>query len=393
MIDKVIGVGEIAKVAIESVAFGGSGVGRVGPVVIFVPFTAPGDVIEARIVTVKKNYLIGEIVRIISPSADRIGPICQYFSRCGGCQYQHLSYEVQLRIKERQTAETFERIGRIASPPVRGIIPSPRPFGYRGKAEFHGVPAGEKVRLGFMDTGGGEVVDIDQCAIVEESINSELARLRERLGPGKTPARRTRYILWSGVPYPPPRGYVTRRVGEMELTVPSGGFFQGNLFLTEALIERTVELCAPEESDRVLDACCGSGLFSLFLASRVREVIGVEISGGAIRCAKRNAERHGIANARFLRGDVETVLSRLTTENARFDTVVMDPPRTGCTPATLAAIDRLRPRRVVYVSCNPATQARDVRRLIDGGFSLEALLPVDMFTQTQHIEVIALLVR
>ncbi|MBN2397715.1 MAG: 23S rRNA (uracil(1939)-C(5))-methyltransferase RlmD [Deltaproteobacteria bacterium] len=390
--DQTISAGEIAEVAIESVAFGGNGVGRVGPVVIFVPFTAPGDVIEVRIVMVKKNYLIGEIIRIISPSADRTEPDCLYFSRCGGCQYQHLTYEAQLRIKERQVAETFERIGKVTAPPVGSIIPSPRPFGYRGKAEFHGISVGGKGRLGFMDTVGGEVVDIDHCAIVDESINSELARLRERLGTGKPLTHRTRYIMWSGYPYPPGR-LVTRRVGKIDLTVPSGGFFQGNLSLTETLVERAVELCALEGSDRVLDACCGSGLFSLFLAPRVREVTGVEISGPAVRCAEQNAQRHHITNARFIQGDLDVVLTGMAGEGAQYDTVLLDPPRTGCTPATLAAIARLRPGRIVYVSCNPATQARDVGRLVDGGFSLKALLPIDMFPQTQHIEVIALLVR
>jgi len=377
---------------IESVAFGGSGVGRVGPLVVFVPFTAPGDLVEARIVEVKKRYLIGEIARILSPSPDRVEPLCPYFSRCGGCQYQHLSYGAQLRIKERQSAETFERIGKIAAPPVRGVIPSTLPFNYRGKAEFHGIPVPGGIRLGFMDSSGGALVEIDRCAIVDESINSELARLRQGLASKKTPSGRRRYILWSGLPYPAGT-YVTRKIGTAELTVPGGGFFQGNLSLTETLVDRVVGLCAPKESDRVLDACCGSGLFSLIVAPHVSEVIGVEISGAAVRCAARNAENLGITNARFHQGDVEAVLTRLANEGARFDTVLIDPPRIGCTAGTLAAIDRLRPGRIVYVSCNPATQARDIRRLIDAGFSLDTLQPIDMFPQTQHIEVIALLVR
>jgi 23S rRNA (uracil1939-C5)-methyltransferase len=158
-------------------------------------------------------------------------------------------------------------------------------------------------------------------------------------------------------------------------------------------VERVVEMCHPEESGRVLDACCGCGLFSLFVAPHVSEVIGVEISGAAVGCAARNAENLGITNARFHRGDVEAVLTRLADEGARFDTVLIDPPRVGCTAGTLAAIDRLRPERIVYVSCNPATQARGIRRPIDAGFSLDTLQPIDMFPQTQHIEVIALLVR
>ena len=388
-----LSAGEIIEVVVDTLAFGGDGVGRVGPLVVFVPFTAPGDVVEVEIVKAKKNYRTGEPVRIMCASPDRVEPICPYFSLCGGCQYQHLPYEVQLRIKERQVTETFERIGKIAAPPVKAIIPSPRPFGYRGKAEFHGVPApGGGFHLGFMDRSGGTVVDIDRCAIVDESINTELIRLRQRLVAGKTPTHRTRYITSSGTSYPPWKT-ITRRIGEMELTVPSGGFFQGNLSLTEILVERAVEMCVPKGADRILDACCGSGLFSLFMASHVREVIGVEISGAAVRCAKNNADKHRITNTHFSRGDLDVALARLAGERMRFDTVLIDPPRTGCTPETLAAIDRLRPDRVVYVSCNPATQARDVRRLIDTGFSLEALQPVDMFPQTQHIEVIAALVR
>ena len=391
--DQNVRAGEIIEVAIDTIAFGGSGVGRVGPVVVFVPFTAPGDVVEVRIVKVKKNYLIGEIAQVLSASPDRVEPSCPSFSLCGGCQYQHLPYGTQLKTKERQVAESFERIGKIAAPPVGTIIPSPLPFGYRGKAEFHGAPApGGDFHLGFMDTQGGTVVDIERCAIVDGSINTEFAKLRGGLAAGKPPSGRRRYILWSGAPYPP-RRYITRQVGERELAVPAAGFFQGNLSLTETLVGRVVELCALKETDQVLDACCGSGLFSLFIAPRVRELIGIEINGAAVRCAARNAENHGITNARFQKGDVEAVLNGLAGEGARVDTVLIDPPRTGCTTRTLAAIDRLGPERIVYVSCNPATQARDVRHLVDRGFRLETLLPIDMFPQTQHVEVIALLVR
>jgi len=381
--------GDIIEVSIETVAFGGSGVGRVGPMVVFVPFTAAGDVVEAKIAGVKKNYLTGEIVKILSASPDRVDPVCPYFSLCGGCQYQHLSYEAQLKTKERQVAETFERIGKITSPPVETIIPSPLPLGYRGKAEFHGIPAsGGGLHLGFMDTSGGGLVDIRRCDIVDESINTECVRLAS----GKIPSGRRRYIFWSGAPYPP-EPYIARTVGEKELVTSSSGFFQGNTSLVETLTQRAIEMCDPKESDSVLDACCGCGLFSLFIAPRVREVLGVEINGAAIHCAIRNVEQYGITNTGFKKGDVEGILGGLAGKGTRVDTVLIDPPRVGCTEKTLSAIDRLQPGRIVYVSCNPATQARDVRRLVDKGFRLEALQPIDMFPQTQHIEVIASLVR
>ncbi|MDO9515670.1 MAG: 23S rRNA (uracil(1939)-C(5))-methyltransferase RlmD [Syntrophales bacterium] len=391
--DQSVCAGDIIEVSIGTIAFGGSGVGRVGPMVVFVPFTAVGDVVEAKIVKVKKNYLTGEIVKILSASPDRADPVCPYFSLCGGCQYQHLSYEVQLRTKERQVTESFERIGKIADPPVETIIPSPLPLGYRGKAEFHGIPApGGGFHLGFMDTEGGGLVDIGRCDIVDESINTEYVRLRERIASGKIPSHRTRYILWSGVSYPS-ESYITRTVGEKNLVVSSSGFFQGNASLVETLTQHVVEMCDLKESDRVLDACCGCGLFSLFIAPRVREVFGIEINGAAVSCATRNAKNHGITNARFQRGDMEGILNRLAREDAQVDTVLLDPPRVGCTEKTLSAIDRLQPERIVYVSCNPATQARDVRRLTDKGFRLETLQPIDMFPQTQHIEVIAALAR
>ncbi|MDD5724024.1 MAG: class I SAM-dependent RNA methyltransferase [Syntrophales bacterium] len=391
--EHIASVGDSIEVSIETVALGGSGIGRIGPMVVFVPFTAAGDVVKIKIDGVKKNYLTGEIVKILSASPDRVEPLCPYFSLCGGCQYQHLSYEAQLKTKERQVAESFERIGKIVSPPVKTIIPSPLSFGYRGKAEIHGVPApGGGFHMGFMDRKGEGLVDIQRCDIVDESINTEYGRLRKELASGKRPSRRTRYILWSESSYPP-EPYITRTVGEKDLTVSSSGFFQGNTSLVETLTQRTIEMCAPEESDMILDACCGCGLFSLFIAPRVREVLGVEINGAAIHCAIRNIEQHGITNTGFKKGDVEDILNKLAGRGTRVDTVLIDPPRVGCTEKTLSAIDRLQPGKIVYVSCNPATQARDVRRLIDKGFRLEALQSIDMFPQTQHIEVIALLVR
>ncbi|MBW2648841.1 MAG: class I SAM-dependent RNA methyltransferase, partial [Deltaproteobacteria bacterium] len=211
--------GDIIETFIEAVAFGGSGVGRVGGMVIFVPFTAAGDTVEAKIVEAKRNYCIGEIREIITPSPDRVRPVCTHFSICGGCQYQHISYEAQLKIKEKQVAESFERIGKIASPPVRTIIPSPQAFNYRGKAEFHCIPdADEQLHLGFMDTVGGKLVEIETCNIVDESINREYRRLREMLASGEIPSHRRRYILWSETAYPPEK-YITRKAGGKELRI------------------------------------------------------------------------------------------------------------------------------------------------------------------------------
>ena len=391
--DEVLHAGDIIETSIEAVAFGGSGVGRVGGMVIFVPFTAAGDIIKAKIVEVKRNYCVGEIREIITPSPDRVSPVCPHFSICGGCQYQHMSYESQLKTKEMQVAESFERIGEIASPPVRAVIPSPQAFNYRGKAEFHCIPGVDgQLNLGFMDTGGGRLVDIQRCDIVDDSINMEYGRLRETLTSGKISSRRGRYILWSETAYPPEK-YITRNAGGKELRVANSGFFQGNIYLVDRLIERVIDMCNLKESDAVLDCYCGCGLFSLFIAPRVRKVTGMEIDGSAVECATYNAGKYSIINTDFHKGNVKDILGSFIREGARADIVLVDPPRTGCSRKTLSGLAGLKPERIIYISCNPATQARDIRRLIDMGFRLEELQPIDMFPQTKHIEVIASLVR
>ena len=391
--DERLRAGDIIETSIEAVAFGGSGVGRVGGMVIFVPFTAAGDTVEAKIVEAKRNYCIGEIREILTPSSDRIEPVCPHFSICGGCQYQHISYEVQLKIKEKQVAESFERIGKIASPPVRAVIPSPQAFSYRGKADFHCIPGVDgQLTLGFMDTGGGRLVDIQRCDIADESINMEYSRLREMLASGEIPSHRRRYILWSETAYPPEK-YITRRAGGKELRITNSGFFQGNLYLVDTLTQRVVEMCNLKEPDTVLDCYCGCGLFSLSIAPHVRKVTGMEIDGSAVECATYNAGKYGITNTDFYKGNVKNILGGLIREGVRANIILVDPPRTGCSRKTLSGLAGLNPERIIYISCNPATQARDIRSLIDMGFHLEELQPIDMFPQTKHIEVIASLVR
>ena len=391
--DNILHTGDIIKTSIKAVAFGGNGVGRVDDMVVFIPFTAAGDTVEAKITEVKRNYCIGEIREIITPSPDRVEPVCPYFSTCGGCQYQHISYEAQLETKERQVVESFERIGKITSPPVRAIIPSPQAFNYRGKAEFHCIPdADGQLNLGFMDTVGGKLIEIEACNIVDESINTEYRKLREMLASGEIPSYRKRYILWSETTYPPGK-YITRTAKEKEVRIANDGFFQGNIYLVDTLIEQIIDMCDLKKSDTVLDCYCGSGLFSLFIAPHVTKVLGMEISGTAVHCATHNTQEYGITNTRFYKGNVENILGRFIKENTRADIVLIDPPRTGCTKKTLARIDTLKPKRIIYISCNPASQARDIRYLASRGFSLETLQPIDMFPQTKHIEVIASLVR
>lgn len=383
--------GDVVTLTIETVAFGGEGIGRAENLVVFVPFTAEGDVAEVEIREAKKRFLRGRVRKLVTPSPQRAEPLCPYYGRCGGCHYQHIGYEKQVEMKGRQAAEAFVRIGKFQSPPVEPALASPLPYGYRGKGEFHversrdGAP-----RIGFMDTGGGRLVDIERCAIMEESINEQLAYLRR---PAHAPPRVDRYVVWS-LTGRSEEQHVVRLVKGREILVPHEGFFQANMALTDGLVDCVIELAAPRPGDAVLDLYCGSGLFSLFLAPSCARLAGIEIDGEAAACARLNMERHGISNAVFHHGDVRDVLEReFVGGKGAADAVVLDPPRAGCEREVLDCVAGLRPSRIVYVSCDPATLARDARLLVDGGFDLVTVRPVDMFPQTRHIECVALFAK
>ncbi|MBN2515756.1 MAG: class I SAM-dependent RNA methyltransferase [Deltaproteobacteria bacterium] len=392
--------GDIIQVTIDTVAFGGDGIGRIDRRVVFVPFTAEGDIVDVEIVDIRKKYVRGIIHTITQASPKRIVARCPYYYRCGGCQYQHISYHHQLRMKERQVTESFERIGKIPSPPVKTIIFSSRPFNYRGKAEYHlifrkdGYP-----EVGFMDVEGGTIVDVEQCEIVDESINRVYRRFREALMSGSETFQGDRFTVWSefdDTELPQDRfefSTIGRKVKDKIFFVPQEGFFQTNISLVDTLVDRVLAMAAATRSDVVLDLYCGSGLFSVFVSPCVRKVYGIEMNHEAARCARLNMDTYGVSNTEIVEGRVEDVLKSDFIGEKRIDAVILDPPRVGCGRGALARIAELKPSRIIYVSCNPTTQARDVRYLLDEGFSLMELQPIDMFPQTKHIEVIALLER
>ena len=383
--------GDSMTVTIETVAFGGDGIGRPENIVVFVPFTAQGDVAEIEIREAKKRFLRGRLRRLITPSADRVDPPCPYFRRCGGCHYQHIGYAKQVEMKTRQVAEAFERIGKFPSPPVEPVLPSPAPYGYRGKAEFHVERSRDgTARIGFMDAGGTRLVDIERCAIMEESINEQLVFLRK---PAHAPPRVDRYVVWSHMGRSEEK-HIVRIVKGKEILVPLEGFFQANRALTDGLVDTVLDLAGVGPAETVLDLYCGSGLFALFLAPSCARLIGIEIDGEAVECARLNMERQGIRSAVFHHGDVGRVLeAELGGANGTVDAVVLDPPRAGCESEALERLVGLGPARIVYVSCDPATLARDARLLVDGGFGLSVVRPLDMFPQTKHIECVALFLR
>jgi 23S rRNA (uracil1939-C5)-methyltransferase len=397
-------VGDTVKLAIKSVAFGGEGIGRIDNRVVFVPFTVDGDVVTVRINEVRKRYARGEVTAVDVPSPKRTDPRCVHYYRCGGCHYQHIDYAHQAEIKQQQVIDAFKRIGKISHPFVSPVITSPLIFNYRGKAEYHVGGLGTSTPVvGFKDSKGTAIIDVDRCEIVHESINDACRRFRkELLARRRHSAGETRKTFWSiedsqACQETPDRSIrfpiVTRSVKQRIFSVPANGFFQVHLSLVDVLVDQVVMKSALPLSDVIMDCYCGSGLFSIFLSPHVREVRGIEMNGKAVRCARATMRRYDAANVTIIEGRIEDVLQSLRGEIERIDGVVLDPPRTGCAGETLSRIIDMKPRRIVYVSCNPATQARDARMLLDGGFRLSEIQPLDMFPQTKHVEAIAVFDR
>jgi tRNA/tmRNA/rRNA uracil-C5-methylase (TrmA/RlmC/RlmD family) len=366
--------GQTVRVTIEDIAFGGEGVGRVNEFVVFVPFVAPGETVEVEWTEVKKRFGRARLLKVLEPSANRVEPACRYFGECGGCQYQHLSYPAQLQIKHKQASDLFQRIGGIDPARVEPVIPCPEPYGYRNRIMIRSQwdKFKQALNIGFLRADDRLVVDIEECKIAEPALNEEIRRVRQ---------------------HPPPKGgiKVVLRAEAEGWEVPRDSFFQNNFSLLPTLVE-TVGIRLRDGGSRFLiDAYCGVGFFSIELAGLVEEFAGVEVDTAAIQAARRNAKARGLSNGQFLSGRAEEMLPRML---GRFDagatTVILDPPRTGCPPEMLEALRKTGPRQVLYVSCHPATLARDLNVLCAGGvFEVTKIVPLDMFPQTQHMECVA----
>jgi 23S rRNA (uracil1939-C5)-methyltransferase len=338
---------------------------------------------------VKKRFATAELKFIHAPSPFRITPQCAAYTRCGACSYQHITYNHQVVLKNRQVHDTLKRIGRFDTIPMEDTIPSPQAYGYRGKADIHAT-TGERPEwaIGFAARATNSIVDLERCEIVHESINNALFLMRRDGAPAG------RWPLWSAPAEEVPESRIIRRVKGREMLIPRDGFFQANLYLTDTLVDVVEEFCNLSGAETVIDGYCGSGLFSLFLAPRCGRIYGIEAEGDAVRCAEENLNRAGINSAVFYTGDMDRILrDRFIRESIPVDVALVDPPRIGLEPDTLAALGALNPPKIVYVSCNPATLARDLRALAGFGYSIMRVQPLDMLPQTSHIETVVLLER
>lgn len=423
----------------------GSGLGRVqidnqkskvensGGWVVMVPFTLPGERVRARVFRNQKNFSEADVVAILTPSPARVDPRCPLYGRCGGCQYQHLAYDEQLGWKRRQVEELLKHMAGLQFP-VAPVIGSPEEYGYRSKITPHfatprvseasaisnfrseisernaGAAIAPAFPIGFLRQGTRfDLLDVPRCDIATEAINARLPAVRAGIRAGVAEGK---YVRGVTVLLRDAGGHVTTNYDEViteevvqqnsqsDIRIPHSlklrflarDFFQNNPFILPAFTGYVRDQAAASGARHLVDAYCGSGLFALTCAPAFEKVAGIEISESSIVFARQNAELNGIKNAQFQAGDASAIFAGLLFPAAE-TAVVIDPPRKGCDESFLRQLFVYSPRAVVYVSCDPATQMRDLRLFTEAGYALTAVQPFDLFPQTRHLECVITLTR
>jgi 23S rRNA (uracil1939-C5)-methyltransferase len=444
---------EYIDVIFEDLTHDGAGVAKVDGYPLFVPNGLPGEKAKIKVIKANKGYGFGRLIELYEKSPFRVEITSNEAHKYGGCQLEHISYEGQLKYKENQVRQVLTRIGKLESVLVHSIIGMENPWHYRNKAQ---VPVGEKdgkLIAGFFKPRSHEIVDTDESLIQipevneavqtvkeicnelgisayhEESHKGVLRHIMARYGkktgelmvviitrtaeiPKKNQlveqivarlpkvksivhnvnSKRTNVILGEKTLTLWGNEIIYDYIGNIKFAISALSFYQVNPDQTMVLYEKSLEYAELSGEETVIDAYCGIGTISLFLAQKARKVFGVEIVPEAIEDAKRNAELNGITNAEFAVGEAEVVIPNWYKEGNAADVLVVDPPRKGCDEALLQTIIQMKPKKVVYVSCNPATLARDLRILEDGGYKTVEVQPVDMFPQTTHVECVSLIV-
>ena len=369
--------------------------------VVMVPFALPGERVRARVFRNHKNYSEADLLEVLTASPHRIAPPCPLFGRCGGCQYQHLGYAEQLAWKRRQVAELLEHLGGTTFP-VDPVVGSPREFAYRSKITPHfAAPREPNFPIGFLRQGARfEIVDVPRCGIATEAINAALpaarARVREEAAAGGYPRGATLLLREAaGIVTTDGSAPIAEEVAltpALRLRFLARDFFQNNPFILPAFVEHVTAQAAAAGGRFLVDAYCGSGLFALAAARSFERVAGVEISESSVAFARANASANGIFNATFLAGEAGTIFAGIDFPAAA-TVVVIDPPRRGCDEPFLRQLFTFAPRAVVYVSCDPATQMRDLRHFLEAGYRLIRVQPFDLFPQTRHLECVMTLTK
>jgi 23S rRNA (uracil1939-C5)-methyltransferase len=388
------------ELELTGMAHGGSAVGRHKGRAIFIPYAIPGERVMARITQDKGRYANAEVVEVVAPSQSRVIPRCPHFGpgRCGGCHWQHMDYPAQLAFKQQVIADQLARIGGLRDVTVHPTIPSFDPWYYRSHVTFHVTDEG---RLGFVATDNQTVIPIEECHIIRPELAAMFEAMktqrftpgeRLRLQLGTDGSERMAAVVGEELPSPLPEGsqssVVHYTVKGRRFQVSAGSFFQVNLPQAETLVDLVLDRLQLQGAERALDLYAGVGLFTAFLAEHAAHVTAVESYPPAVQDALANL--NSFNNVEIMEGAVAEALDEV---KGRCDAVVTDPPRAGMEREALDALVELNPAKMVYVSCDPATLARDAKRLSNNGYRLLDVQPVDMFPQTYHIEALATLVR
>ena len=449
-----VAAGNYYDMDIKTLGHSGEGVGRYRDFTVFVPYALPGENVTVLIETVKKNYAKGRLSKINQVSAQRMKSRCAIYEECGGCQLQHLDYKAQLETKRQIVVDAVTRIGKIPDVVIHPVIGSAEPWYYRNKMQF---PVGRdkgKVAVGCFAQGSHKIINTKHC-FIQHDINNKIAdavrniaaqlsiepydeqtgrgvlrhvigrvgvrtgevmvvlvtatdtlpqqqqvvaRLREAI-PGlvsiihNSNPKKTNVIMGTQSTTIWGRPTIKDRLGEFEFNISDRSFFQVNTPQAEILYNKALEYAGLSGEETVIDAYCGTGTISLFLARKAKKVYGIEIVAPAIEDAIRNADDNQVTNTEFIVGDAVDIMPRLYRQGVRPDVIVVDPPRAGCAAKVLETFVKMNPKRIVYVSCNPASLARDLAILNDSNYISWEIQPVDMFPNTFHVECVVLLKR
>lgn len=446
--------GEVISLEIGGLTHEGNGVGRCRGLAVFVPGAVPGDTVQAEITALKKNYALGRLLEVSKPSSSRREPECARFGKCGGCRLQQVNYREQLDIKTSLVRDSLSRIAGLGEVVVREMIGMENPWHYRNKAHFQVEERSGEFRLGFYEEGSHSLSSIFEgegptgCLLVDEDINRAAAAIEALLnrhgrgapggffrhvmlrkgfytgeimavlvtGSGDWPGQKgfagdltqrvgqlvslarnindgpqgvvlgRENIILAG------RGYITDRLGDLSLIISPASFYQVNPVQTLVLYNKALEYAGLNHPGdlTVVDAYSGVGTIALFMARHARRVVALEVVPQAVEDARSNAENNGVQNIEWHTGEVEKLLPSLARRGLRPDVAVLDPPRKGCGPEALEAVAHMDVPRIVYVSCDPGTLARDLGRLTALGYRVEEVQPVDMFPWSHHVETIIL---
>jgi len=447
---------DIVELEIHDLAYGGTSVAKVDGFVVLVYGGIPGDVVKAEITKKKTNYAEAKLLEIVKESELRTKPACSHFGFCGGCTWQNLKYEEQLRFKTRQVKESLRHIAGFTDPPVQDALGSNQIFYYRNKMEYAFLPHPEKkLILGLHPRKRFDLVfDLNECFLQSEVANKIVDSVRQFAKEKNLPAydhrsesgflrflvikegKNTGQTMVNLVTYkgdfPHRKDFcdaifshfpavksivrnintklaqiavgeeeellggeriITERLGKFEFEISSNSFFQTNPRQAEKLYGIVLEMADLQGDEEVLDLYCGNGTISIFLSPRVKRVIGVEAVEETVQNARRNVELNGVINCEFIQEEAKKVLKGFEQDSRSFDLVVIDPPRAGLHPKVAKSLLALRPPEIIYVSCNPTTLARDLKMFCEKDYELENVQPVDMFPHTYHIESVVKLVK